>query len=91
MLTEGWCLDHTISVITQKGTQHHLDVCNNSSTFPFCYHFCQVVYTCSFTPTYTTTQNALQRNAARQTQRSIGNECTSDVPKRHDAVGVIEA
>jgi hypothetical protein len=42
-----------------------------------------------------TTQNALQlpfqRNAARQMQHSIGNECTSGVPKRNDAVGVFKA
>lgn len=29
--------------------------------------------------------------AARQTQRSIGNQCTSGVSKLNDAVGVIEA
>ena len=32
-----------------------------------------------------------ERNAARQTQRSIGNECPSGVPKRNAAVDVIEA
>jgi hypothetical protein len=41
------------------------------------------------------TQNALQlplqRHAAKQTRRSIGNECTSGVPKCNDAVGAMEA
>ena len=42
-----------------------------------------------------TTQNALQLplqcNAARQMQRSIGNECTSGVSKCNDTVDVFEA
>ena len=40
-----------------------------------------------------TTQNVLllQLNAVRQTQRSIGNECTSAVPKCKKPVGVIQA
>jgi hypothetical protein len=36
-------------------------------------------------------QMPLQRNAARQTQRLIGNEYNYGVSKCNDAVGVIEA
>ena len=65
-------------------------VCNKSSTFTFCYHLCQSYLRIQFDVHIrwiqrVATQNALQlplrRNAARQTQRSIGNECTSGVPK----------
>ena len=41
------------------------------------------------------TQNALQlplqHNTARQTELSIGNECTSSAAKPNDAIGLIEA
>lgn len=49
----------------------------------------------SLNPTVRSTPNALQlplrRNAARQTQRFVGNECNSGVPKCNDAVSVFEA
>lgn len=56
--------------------------------FRFCYHLCQAFYTYDLIQTFVkfnvcTTLNALQlpltRNVARQTQRSVGNECTSGV------------
>ena len=75
-------------------------VCNKRSKFTFYYHFCQTVYAYRLTHMFDksnicTTPNALQlplqRNAARQTQPFVGNECNSGVPKCNNAVSVFEA